>query len=664
MLTDDDFPDDLTPTPEKKWWDHPPTLLEESLHVLQVRAHKLRSPDDEGKALRKLLEQVESAYGDTVDDIRRQYPNAFFKPSYEQSLLLNAWWCGIDFPVCFAANRIGKTACFVINGILWSMPNNPDWEMFAANNAPNPADEGQSYIPNPNQHERFYFDLFGRPVQTLQRPPITKLPLLRAALKQHPELAGDPSKSHLEPDNAQKFATLQKLLPDVFAPAWPSPPIQESGDIWLGAPSNDFHVDIIMKEWKRWLPSSCIKKWSDSELKFTISTAETTNPAATHTEVTFICKSYESDDTVWSGSAVLGIILTEGLTKPVLNEVKQRIKVNGFGSWDYTPYEARNVGAKTALAFEVFKGKETVPLRSFIFTRFSARKAPAHVIPIEKRDDLIRMWDGKKEGEARLDGLFYSSSPLVLSKLDRLFHCVPWSVPELFERYPTGQIYRGLDPGYDHPTCCCWGLLVPGNIWFIYRYYSERMKTISERCRDIVTLSGNTLQRRKWGPKPDQFNLIESHLSPNSEVVHLTAADYHLFKTDEATAQPYILNYIKAGLEVTESTHMAPEDRAVDLDNKLDRSAYHVHPITGHTPGAKVFFLINGQGVDTALGKMESLFWERLAAGPNKGEAKDTVPSHKDDELDATCYLTCGPYVWTNFRRAPFDKIIEEPEKF
>jgi hypothetical protein len=76
-----------------------------------------------------------------------------------------------------------------------------------------------------------------------------------------------------------------------------------------------------------------------------------------------------------------------------------------------------------------------------------------------------------------------------------------------------------------------------------------------------------------------------------------------------------------------------------------------------------VFFLINGEGVDVALGKMESMFWDRLSSGQNKGEAKDTVPLHKDDELDATCYLTCGPYVWTDYQPPRLNHYYEDADE-
>ncbi len=658
-----DFPSVHVP-----WWENPPNDLETILHMLQVRAMHLKDDTEEGTVLRDLLNQVEQKFLDTQAEVKRMHPLAFFKPSFEQSLLLNCWWCGIDFPVCFSANRIGKTTAFVINSLLWILPNNPDWEGFTASLSPSSTDdpdyESNLFKDNPHTNDRYYVDHLDRKVQLLPRPSLQTRRQLRTLLKEHPEYLGDPRESHLDipSGNAEKFAMLQLLIP-ALSGCYPYPPIDDplqSNTVWLGAPDNDFHREIILKEWKRWTPKQYIEKWSDSELYFILNTKDSTNASPQKWEI--YCKSYESDDTKWSGSAVYGIVLTEGLTHAVLSEIKQRLKVGAFASWDYTPYEARNAGQKTALAHKVYQGKEQLPLTSHIFTKFSVRAAPDFIIPEQKRLDLIRMWDGKAEGVARLDGDFYSTSPLVLSRLDRAFHTVPYTKQELFDKYPTGQIYRGFDPGYDHPSVCCWGYLVPGNIWFIYRYYVAKGRTIPERCDDIIKLSGNIRMEFKY-PKSNQIFYKEMHTTPLSEVAVLTAGDFHLFKADEVTGQPYVNNYHREGLILTESTHMRPKDRVSEFDRKLTPNKFLTHPLTKRTPGASVFFLINEQGVDAALTQMESLFWERLAAGPHKGEAKDEVPTHGDDELDATCYLVSAPYSHTNYHPRPNNHFIEQQEE-
>ena len=642
--------------PEPPWWENTPHNLPDALALLEKHQSHLNETTPEGEALRKILAFVEEAYKETQQSIKDQYPHAFFQPSYEQSLLLNCWWTGYTFPVCFSANRIGKTTAGVLNTILWLFPNNPEWLVFSAALLPN----GE---PNPNAPHRFYVDHLGREVQTLSRPSIERIKELQAYLTTHPHLVGDPALSHRDPKNEEKFATLQKCLPHIFQTTgcWPYPPVREGGIIWLGAPDRSFHTDIILREWRRWLPEKSILKWSDTNLDFTISTQETTNPNPTIYR--FICKSYESDDTKWSGAAVRAILLTEGITPDILNEVKLRLGDNAFAWWDYTPYEARNIGAKTALAYKVYKKEEQLPLRSFIFTKFSARNAPDHIIPQSKREDMVRALENTDEGSARLDGDFYSTSPQILSHLKRDVHLLPWSLEELRDRIPSLQFYRGLDPGYDHPTVCCFAALAPGNTWFIYRYYVKRNTSIAERCSDIIKASGNHQRKVYWGKQAGQYTLREVHPYPHSIPVVATVADFHLFKADEVSGQSYTLNYVKEGLLLTESTHMRPEDRALEVDKLLSPNPYYTHPLTKRAPAPKIFFLINGEGVSDALGKMESLFWDRLRGGPYKGLEKDRVPTHNDDELDATSYLVCGPYQYTTYQPRRYNEMLDTDPK-
>lgn len=640
------IPQTIELTPEY-WWDNPPQTIEEATELLLKKAVLIKSPSIEGQQLRKLLAWVDEKYKLLQEEVKNQHPLAFFKPSYEQSLLLNAWWTGTSFPICFSANRIGKTACFVINALLWIFPNDPTWLLFKP-----------------------YTDHLGRRVHILPRPPITHLNKINQYLALHPELQGDPNFSYddSQSGNQQRFATLQTVTlsgkinkyykendkrksesdAQLLSGCYPLPPIQSGETIWLGAPDRDFHKNIILREWKRWLPQHSIKWWSESELSFHISTVAENNPKATTIEV--VCKSYESKDTKWSGAAVSGIVLTEGLEPDVLDEIKQRVKENAFASWDYTPYEARNVGKKTALAFRVMQGKEELPLRPHVFTNFSARNAPDHILPKSKRDDLIRMWKDKPEGAARLDGAFFSDSPLILSNLNREKHCLEIDFATLQNLYPTAKLYRGLDPGYDHPTCCAWAALLPSNIWVVYRFYSRRGRTIPQRCRDIIKMSNNQRQKVTYGQRKDQFRYKEVHMTPFSEVYNATFMDFHAFAADQVTGTSNSLNYISEGLAVSESVHTNPQDRAQDCNKLLDTYTYLTHPITKEPGASKLYFLINEPGVAAALEKMESLFWERYASGPNKGSPKDTVQAENDDELDALCYLTSSPLKWHPYR--------------
>lgn len=619
------------------WVDNPPDDLETVALILGTFEEEIADDTPRGRTLRALLDLARKAYDSATATLKELHPLAYFLPSYEQSLLLNCWVWGINFPLCFAANRIGKTTAFIINALLWIFPNNPQWLMF-----------------------RSHIDEYGREVRILPRPRLSSQLELQALIESLPELMGDPYHQPYESPNKEKVATLQLNLPNSFQPAWPHPPIPKGGQIWMGAPDAQFHQHIIMPRWRQYLPKEAILSDNSTDKYFIISTASQTNPKTTVHQI--ICKSYESEDTKWSGDAVQGIIMTEGFTQSILDEVKNRLTNESFASWDYTPADARNTGQKTALAYRVYKKEEPMPLRTFSFIEFDVATAPERIIPKEKKADMLRIWGGRKEGAARIHGKFFSSSGLILEHLDKEFHCLHWSLEELQEKYPGGQHYRGIDPGLDHPASCAWGYLTPQNLWFIYRFYSKRGTTISERCKDIIQLSNN---ERESYQLANQTFYREIHPYPNSEVFVLTAIDYHTFKNDEITGQNYSINYTNEGLIVTESTHMKPEDRAVKANSLLDKNAnlYSPHPITGKPPGAKVYFLINGEGVAAAIEKFDNLFWDRFKAGDNRGQPKDKVQLHGDDELDAFCYIVCGPYVWTSYKPRPRAPRDAEPEQ-
>lgn len=615
------------------WVENPPPDIETQVLILHHHADQIRDRSPLGDTLRFILNEVRRYHARALEIVQENEPLAFWKPSYEQALLLNAWIYGINFPICFSANRIGKTAGLAVNGMLWIFPNNPQWTLF------------QPYI-----------DFKGRKVRVLPRPPLQNILKIQDFYANNPHFQPDPL---IQPYDSREIATLQ--LRDDFnlltSPAWPRPPIQQGGQIWLGAPDNDFHKRIIMRRWRELLPKNSILKDSEADRMFVVSTASSTNPRTTAHEI--VCKSYESQETKWSGDAVQGIILTEGFTQDILDEVKNRVTNEAFMSWDYTPADPRNTGRKVALAYRVYKKEEELPLRSFVYLRFSVRDAPPHIIPQEKKLDLIRMWEKREAGKARLEGDFFSSSGLVLDALNRDFHCLDWTLDELITRYPNGRFYRGLDPGFDHPTACAWGYLSTNNIWFIYRFYSRRGTTISQRCQDIITASHN--RREKVVTRGGQVIWREVHPNPNSEVFVATPADYHTFKTDETTGLNYAEQYFREGLLITESTHMGPEERAIKANNLLDPNGnpHIAHPRTNRAPGARIFFLTREPGVAAALDQFDQLFWDRYRGGELRGEPKDKVPIHGDDELDALCNLVCGPYVWT--RHEPRRKEPSEP---
>jgi hypothetical protein len=209
-------------------------------------------------------------------------------------------------------------------------------------------------------------------------------------------------------------------------------------------------------------------------------------------------------------------------------------------------------------------------------------------------------------------------------------------------------------------------MLTSHNTWFCYRFLTQSGLSIAERCEVIIKMSNNIQCKRYFGKRPEDFTLIECHHLPESEVFNATLLDYHNFKIDETSGKPLQTRYLNEGLAVIPSPTIGDADRAQEVDKFLDKVPYYTHPVTGHTPSSRLFFLINEPGVDEALTAMEELYWERFKAGDRKGMPKDEVPKEGDDQLDVFGQICASPYRWNPYkprRQQPPDNSLRE-EKF
>lgn len=604
----------------KPWYqEHPDNI------PLTIAGEIIDDPDSEKlfpNQFSALLKSIKGRIEEIKLKSKNQNPLAWFQPSYEQTLKLNAWIYGIDYIVDFDANRIGKTAGGVVNALCWILPNDPTWIMFQP-----------------------YTDHKGRTFNTVIRPPISALSQIRENL-QAKELRGDPRLpfDHIASGNLACYKATMELLAN---PPFPFVDNQANRTVWVGGPDNDFNKDIVMPEWRKWLPKHNELKFSEYEHSLTIThdnEGNTVHPTST-TSVLF--KSYDSKDSKWSGAAVDGIMLTEGVPVDVFNEVRQRYKYPAFASWDYTPYEPRNTAGKSALAHKVFKGEEQLPLHPYVYSGFGLVDAPEHILPSDKKADLIKMWEGKPQGDARIKGIFYSSSPVVLKNYDENFHCLPISFKELQKLYAPRPLilFRGIDPGWGHVTACAWMALAPDGTRYIYRIYAESQRSIPERCEDIIVASGN--QRLAHPKSNDTF--VEFSPSVGSERIQISWIDYHTFKTDENTKRPFAQNYIKNGVVVRPSITFGPKERATMFNDLLLPQLNWAHPLSKKPPGCKIYFLVNEPGVAAALQKMSNLFWMTFDKGEKRGLSKDAIQDYNDDELDAVCYVSLPLLTYSSF---------------
>lgn len=604
----------LQPTP---WYQRAPESIsfdEANLILEDPNNHKL-FPNQFRELLRTLQDQVHQL----KEQSKRENPLAWFQPSYEQALKLNAWIYGIDYIVDFDANRIGKTAGGVVNGLLWILPPDSEWLMFT---------------PHTDHKNRTY--------HVVPRPTIHHLKGIRANLSKL-GLTGDPLKAIT--DNTTQNLECYKATLDYLSQAKPIPN-NPRRIVWVGGPDNDWNEKNIVKEWKKWTPQQNISKPYNHTRQFTLSYPTPSNRAYQTAETDVIFKSYDSEDTKWSGGAVDGIMMSEGIPPQIFAEIRQRYKYPAFASWDYTPYEPRNTAGKSALAHRVFQGEEQLPLSPSIFSGFGITDTPDYIMDAEKKADMIRTWEGKAEGDARIKGIFYSSSPIVLKNYNPKHHALHLTLEELRAKYAPRPLilFRGVDPGWGHLSVCAWLALAPDNTKYIYQIYAESQRSIEERCDDIIRLSGN---KRILNPtSPNTY--IEQVTKPENRV-RLTYIDYHTFKTDEQTKRPYALNYNKNGLIVRQSITFGPKERAMMLNDLLSVVPHLPHPVTKQTPGGRLFFLINEPGVAEALHKMSNIFYQTYEKGEKRGMTKDAIQDYNDDELDAVTYVSLPTLLYASF---------------
>lgn len=609
------------------WYQTPPDQIS-----LEDAAQILNDPDSHKlfpNQTTSLIQSLQQRILQIKEQSQQQNPLAWFQPSYEQTLKLNAWIMGIDYIIDFDANRIGKTAGGVVNALLWIIPNDPEWVMFQP-----------------------FTDHLNRTYRTIPRPSIHTLKALRAHHAAHsPPLTGDPRAPLDAPQNIPIVeATLSFIHQHTPLPPHSIPRIRT---IWVGGPDHKWNEENIIAEWKKWTPPIFITKpyaAHHNTLEIT-----TPHPSPTKTtpsiKTTIIFKSYDSEDTKWSGGAVDGIQLSEGVPQSIFNEVKQRFKYPAFGSWDYTPYEPRNTAGKSALAHKVFTGEEPLPLHPYIYSGFGIKDTPTYIMDDDKRNDLIRNWEGRPEGDARIKGIFYTSSPIVLKNYSPSIHALPLDITletlrKKYAPYPL-ILFRGIDPGWGHVTAAAWMALAPDNTKFIYQIYSESQRSIEERCTDIINLSGNKRVPNPNTSLPGYFK--EEVTNPATTAIRLTWIDYHTFKTDENTKRPFALNYNNNGLIVRPSITFGPKERGQMLNDLLMPQAHLPHPATNRPPGSKIYFLMSGSGVSAAVHKISNIFYQTYEKGEKRGLTKDAIQDYDDDELDAICYVTCPTIVYHSF---------------
>lgn len=571
---------------------------------------------------------IDVAHEKIVRQGESENPLAFFKPSWTQAQILNAWHPsyepdkapkGYNTVMDVSGVRTGKTCATVINMLLWLIPNDPDWLMFQP-----------------------HTDFKGRTVQVLRRP------------------------------NFDYWNRTGRMFYDDKEPP------KSACECWHGCPDEMHWKQKLDKEYRKWLPMKCVGlRGRDPTWNLTERWIETKWGS------TIYGKLYMSDMQAWSGKELFIITFDEGPPQDKLDEARIRTR---YIYWAFTPREAANTGDRTKVAHDVYTGKFRLlpPIRTY---RFGWDDVPEQVMKKADKERRDSMLDTKNAADrVTREGGFFFSSPNVFADFDRQKHVLPVtgeqviravlgeSTPQESLKYPwlekfrDANFLRGFDEGTAHPTACTWEALLKSGERVIFREWEEPAHSITDRAKRIIELSGN----ERVLVKPENASMTEremdlarqfapelmkdrareeatgAKLPRYREVfrrmkIRKTLADSKIFRRDpNHPLDDWTQNYSRAGLKMERASNAPPQSRC-DYSNGLfvpDHTRKHLNPAQEDPDNPHGYQCYITLDCEKLISRLETYLWAQIQSGPRVGEFTGKPDTREDDLVDAFTYVT------------------------
>lgn len=194
-------------------------------------------------------------------------------------------------------------------------------------------------------------------------------------------------------------------------------------------------------------------------------------------------KSYEQGLTGFTGANIGGYWFNEEVPFALVAEVMGRTRQWGSPGWaDFTPIECRD---------QEWPEKYHQPPEGWRFYHLNSRlnyyNAPGWYESQKAHwpEDTI---------ELRTIGKFTALHGAIFKEFRRHIHVIDW---DQFNEI-TGKRHiprewpkrRGMDFGFNNPTCCLWGARNRDGVWFIYDEHYRAQASVEEHAREI--------QKREW----------------------------------------------------------------------------------------------------------------------------------------------------------------------
>lgn len=565
-----------------------------------------------------------------VKRMESECPIGFFKPSWEQAQILNAWSPDFEPEIApegyqsigiFSANRIGKTCAVCINNLLWILPNDPGWVMFEEHEDP------PIYL------------IDGDSSSGIKRPS-------RGKYTVRPRPAWE------------RWRRTGKMIYP-----WADSAPMDPCEIWHGCPTDGDWDNRVLGQFGgkdgyfAWMPRSALGIRSDGgEAKF----KQDRKFVLKSGHVVF-GKTYNSEDEAWKGKAVRIMAMDEGFDMGKLTESRTRVEAGGYYLWAYTPTEARNIGKKSWVAHQAYSGKVDLVGRAKFFTNFKMEDAPEHILPAEKRQtDMAAFAKLGDEGRSRMCGGFFDSSPAVFSNFSRERNVLPVYGHEVLRairgELPTrwtaefgsaradrlafslhqANIIRGMDEGLANPTACVWTAVLRTGEQVTFRDWEQSGLSVGERCEKIIDLSGN--HRELINPEAmEERRRYREKVLPTGMTIRRTFADSKMFRRDPLQpSDDWTTSYTKNGLKIERASNLGPGAR-VDCGNDMLRpDPTRQHLLDANQKGCRAYMTMD---CTKLIERMENYLWQQISQGQRAGEFTDK-PENKDDHtVDAWGYV-------------------------
>lgn len=540
-------------------------------------------------------------------------PIGFFKPSWEQAQILNAWSPEYDPDKApggyrtildFTTNQRGKSTGMLVNMLLWLIPSDPDWEMYQWQEDV----EGQKHGA-----DRGRYRVFWRP-------------------------------------NFDAWHRTGKLIP-----CHKSDPPKSNAENWIGVEDDNHWKDKTLKEIKKWLPMDCVDRRGDGTAA--IWAQERRIDLKNGNSIT--AKTYNGDPQSWGGKSVWSIMMDEGPPKAIFDEAAIRVNT-GFFTWAYTVVEARNIGERAKLAHDVYHNKDNafhIVGQHKVFEKFTMDMIPDWIMdPQKKRDNIERLSKAGGMGKVRM-GIqpFFESSPRVFAHFDREQHVLPWSGLEvmaamrgdgdekLVNAFRQANVIRGFDEGTAHPTTCAWIAILRTGEYVCFREFSEPGLSITERCVKIIEASRNEREVSHYHAEETLRRYVEKK-GEKGLVIRRTFADSKIFKRDpDSPKDDWVAKYRNQGLRMERASSIGPAARCDSVNDMFlaDQTRQHLGRKT--VPGYRLYLTVD---CERMIERLENYLHGQFLSGPNKGGFTGKPDTFGDDEIDGLCYACTSGLKW------------------